>query len=678
MHRHLLIAVALIGLPCQSLAESRPSDETDSYFDELPVVLSASRLMQTVDEAPAAVTVIDRDLIVASGVRDLVDLFRLVPGMVVGQYKGRLPTLGFHGLTDPYFRQLQILIDGFSVYSPVWGGADWSELPISIDDIERIEVVRGPNAATFGANSFLGVVNIITRDPAVERGGKLISNIGENGIRDSIIRYAQGTDDVRYRFTAGQRSDHGLDSWPDSRRSNFFNFRGHYRLSSSDEVKFQTEYLSGSQGTGVARGPEHTDGARKAHIDTGALHLRWTRSINVDEEFWLQFAHSQRSHREKLPYALNLLGSWNYPLDFSYQYQRTDIEFQNTGRWNDELRGVWGAQIRQDGVQAENYFATESWRRNELYRLFGNLEWSVLVDWIVAGGLMLEKNSFTGTSLSPSLAVNYRLAPGQTVRARVASGRRTPTPYEQEFNWRYELPTGLRNLLAGMPLPYSSFVGLPLAVSVKTERKLDDERIRSGELSYLWQPAGKNLGIELHAFEHRLEKMLAQYQYPYTTILGIIDASQPSKYSVALGFDNRYSARIRGGSGLIHWRPWSGGRIYLAGSRTAIKADGPDANAIEASAPKHTVSLVLSQELAYGWRCSTAYYRVGAMRMLSGGDSLPATERIDVVLAKRFKLANSRAMEVLLTVQNANGGIPVFEEDDIDRRTSWLGIRIDY
>lgn len=678
MHRNVLFAFGIFCVPCLASAENRADDDANNYFDDFPVVLSASRLTQTVDEAPAAVTVIDRDLIVASGVRDLVDLFRLVPGMVVGQYKGHMPTLGFHGLADPYFRQLQVLVDGVSVYSPVWGGADWSELPISIEDIERIEVVRGPNAATFGANSFLGVVNIITRDPAVERGGKLIANVGENGIRDSMVRYAAGTDEVRYRFTAGQRSDDGLDSLPDSRRLNFFNFRGHYRLSSSDELRFQAAYLGGQQQQGVYRGPGHTDGARFAYIDLGSAQLRWTHSVGADDELWIQVSHAQRSHRETLPYTLNLLGTWNYPLDFGYRYQRNDVELQNTTRWADTLRGVWGLQVRQDQVQSETYFATDNWKHNELYRLFGNFEWRLWTDWIVAGGIMVERNSFTGTSLSPSLALNYRFAPDHTLRTRVASARRTPTPFEQEFDWRYELPAGLRDLLSGMPAPYSSYVNLPLTVSLKTEKDLDDERIRSTELSYLWHPAGKNLGFELHAFEHRLKDLIAQYQYPYLTILGIVSPSQPSKYSLAGGFDNRNSAQIRGGSGLIRWRPWSGGLLYLTGSHTAINAQGPDAADIEASTPKHTVSLLLSQEFSEGWRCSTAYYRIGAMSTLSGGDALSATERVDVTLAKRFKLAGTSVMELSLTVRNANGGVPVFDKEDIDHRTSWLGIRIEY
>lgn len=196
------------------------ADGADSYYGDFPVVLSASRLVQTVSEAPAEVTVIDQEMIKTSGAREVVDLFRLVPGMVVGQYKSHQPTLGFFGFSDPLYRQLQVLIDGVSIYSSAWGGAEWSELPISLEDIERIEVVRGPNAATFGANSFLGVVNIITRDPAMEHDRELVANIGENRIRDTHIRYSVSNGDLRYRLTAGQRADDGLDSYPDSRRTN--------------------------------------------------------------------------------------------------------------------------------------------------------------------------------------------------------------------------------------------------------------------------------------------------------------------------------------------------------------------------------------------------------------------------------------------------------------------------
>jgi iron complex outermembrane receptor protein len=660
MRRRLIcvMAGAVMALS-MTFAQAEIEDSSNGFFDEFPIVLSASRLMQKVDEAPATVMVIDRDLIVASGAREIADLFRLVPGMVVGQYKGHQPILGFHGLADPYFRQLQVLIDGVSIYSPVWGGADWSQLPIAVEDVERIEVVRGPNAATFGANAFLGVVNIITRDPAAERGAELISNFGENGIRDNVVRYASGTGDYRYRITAGQKADYGLDAYPDSRRTNIFNARGHLRLSVNDEFRWQLGYAGGTQGQGVDKAPNHTDGPRTSHFDSGMIQLRWTRSRDVDNEAWIQLSHAERSHREVLPYILTLpgIGDVDYPLDFGYRYRRTDLELQNTIRLSDYLRGVWGAQARQDGARSDTYFNSSDWHASTLYRLFGNLDWQPLESWIVAGGALVERNSFTGTSISPSLAVSYRIVPDHTLRVRAAKARRTPTLYEQEFNWKYYLPPEFRYLST-----------LPLAISIMTVKELADEKGESRELAYLGRLQNENLHYEMHLFEHRLDDLLRQYEYPYPTLLG----------GEAKGFDNLTDVVIRGRSLALRWRPWRGGLVYANASRTLTRAKGADAEDIEASSPRHTTTVLVSQELPQAWHARVAYYRVGKMQALSGGNALPATERIDVGVGRQFRLAPSVVADISLMVQNANGGIPTFEPAIIDRRASWLHMRIAY
>ncbi len=125
------------------------------FLDELPVVLSVSRLSQPVSDAPAAVTVIDQDMIRASGFRDIPDLLRLVPGFSVAYTRDNTWAAGYHGLGDAYSRRFQVLVDGRSIYSPHYGAVNWTDLPLAIDDIERIEVVRGPNAAVYGANAFV-------------------------------------------------------------------------------------------------------------------------------------------------------------------------------------------------------------------------------------------------------------------------------------------------------------------------------------------------------------------------------------------------------------------------------------------------------------------------------------------------------------------------------------------
>ena len=132
------------------------------YFSELPVVASVSRLPQRLADAPTAVTVIDRDMIKASGVRDLNDVFRLVPGFQTYPHTTEPARASYHGLNDEdYSPRVQVLIDGRSMYSPLFGnGVNWATIPVALDDIERVEVVRGTNSVSYGSNAFLGVTNI--------------------------------------------------------------------------------------------------------------------------------------------------------------------------------------------------------------------------------------------------------------------------------------------------------------------------------------------------------------------------------------------------------------------------------------------------------------------------------------------------------------------------------------
>jgi len=171
---HALLGFALAG-PSAAHAAITEAD----FLDELPVVLSASRLSQPQNAAPAAVTVIDQGMIRASGFRDIPDLFRLVPGFTVAYTRDNTWGVGYHGLADAFSRRMQVLIDGRSVYTAGFGEVPWASLPLSIDDIERIEVVRGPNSATYGSNAFLGVINIITKDASQVPGSHLSVQAGE-------------------------------------------------------------------------------------------------------------------------------------------------------------------------------------------------------------------------------------------------------------------------------------------------------------------------------------------------------------------------------------------------------------------------------------------------------------------------------------------------------------------
>jgi len=120
-----------------------------------PEVITATRLKQSLFDAPASVSVIDRAMIKASGARELPDILRLVPGMVVGRESGSEAYVLYHGTNAGGARRMQVQINGRSVYEAALARVDYIGLPFDVAEIERIEVVRGPSSAAHGANSFL-------------------------------------------------------------------------------------------------------------------------------------------------------------------------------------------------------------------------------------------------------------------------------------------------------------------------------------------------------------------------------------------------------------------------------------------------------------------------------------------------------------------------------------------
>lgn len=201
----LAVSIALISLSSFVVAD-------DMLFadQEMPMVLSATRLKQAVADAPASMTIIDRQMISQSGIRELPELLKLVPGMVVGYESGWDAFVSYHGTSADKSRRMQVLVDGRSIYQPILAYVDWLGLPLELEDIDRIEVVRGPNAAAYGVNSFLGVVNIITRHPVDLPTVRAYSRVGSDGIQDNFVSASASKGVASWQLSASSRQDGGF------------------------------------------------------------------------------------------------------------------------------------------------------------------------------------------------------------------------------------------------------------------------------------------------------------------------------------------------------------------------------------------------------------------------------------------------------------------------------------
>ncbi len=631
----------------------------DEFASELPVVLSASRLYQPLSKAPSAVTVIDRAMIDASGARSIPDLFRLVPGFQVGYVNGSWQTVA-RGVGDAYARQMQVLIDGRSVYSALYGGVEWSELPIAMEDIERVEVVRGANAASFGANSFLGVINIITREPAVEHNDQVVVTAGDRGVLDATVRKVGGSDGLRYRLTASSRGDSGFAALHDASRINLANLRANYQLSPTDQIEVQLGLVSGKREQGYPR--TASNGPRDMTFDNGFLQGRWTRRETAEKETWLQYSFSERDARERLTVGVPqtmpflLLPAWptSALLDYSNLQRRHDVEVQHNALLAEGWRLTVGGQVRQDSVRSRAFFGTDDWLTSNLFRVFGHLEWRPSSQWTINAGTMYEKTSMTGGAFSPRLAINWEAMPGHTFRASWSRAERTPSLLEARWN---QTITGGPYTLAQLSVPSDG---------IKAESA--DTR----EVAYVGDFSAINLSLDIRLYEDRLHDLIAGATVPYYAVFPFV-----GPYNIgSRTWINQYQATLRGAELATRWRPWESGWIYFSTGTMSISSDASSASA---GAPEHNSALLMEQSLGGGWSISAGYYRVGTFKWQGGSKNppQPGYDKLDLRLARSFLLAGRKG-EVALVTQNVDGGVYDYFESNIPLRTTYLRLDLPF
>ena len=600
------------------------------FFDELPVVLSVSRLSQPVNEAPAAVTVIDRDMIRASGFRDIPDLLRLVPGFVVAYTRDNSWAVGYHGMADAFSRRLQVLVDGRSIYSAAFGAVQWQELPLVIDDIERIEVVRGPNAASYGANAFLAVINIITKDPAQTPGAFVSVQAGEQGMSGITLRHGGEQGDLRYRMTVSAQTRDRFEthapngaSIGEETQTYFVNGRADYRISATDEFSAQFGLSVGDWQAGYSLAPEEPPAQE---VSAQYVQLKYRRATGADDE-WMVQAYFSRNALDA-PHVTPLVPPLMLEAGGDLVQTRANVELQVNQRVAPSWRMAWGAELRHETVKSKRYFDTDAQLEGVLGRVHANLEWRARPDLLVQGGAMLEHHHFTGTDISPRVAVNYTLAKGHTMRLNVSQAYRSPTFFEQKGN-----------------LVYYTTAGTQVAQVFAPSDPLRPERILSREIGYVGQYPALRLQLDARLFRDTV------YDY-------INNGGTPGQ------FDNRGDFTVRGGDLQLNWQPVSGLRLSAQFARAFIDAVAAIDKDLPESTPRNNFSLLARYELGQGWTASAGVYRSGRMKWLSDGDVTQAFTRWDVRLARRWNW-QGHEVEAALVGQNLGEDYEEFRDTNI-------------
>lgn len=428
----------------------------EMFFEPLPIVLSASRLPQSLQDTPGAVTVIDAELIEATGYRELARLFRLVPGMQVAQGRGNQHWVTYHGLGADYPNQMQVLVDGRSVYTPNFsGGANWSALPIALQDIERIEIVRGSNSASYGSNAFLGVVNIVTRHTAAENGSSVSTRLGSHGIADVTARALIHTGALGLRLSVQEQRDEGWPGLRDDQRLRTVSLRGDLDLGATDVIEFSAGYSNSRLGEGFAGTLFDGSGLRDLEQRDHTVHATWRHIPSAAEEWSLSWYHN----RERTLDAWRVDSYANCPRDDAFvgvvsalcgtllasprrfgdvnnnrSSLRDNLALQHRFAPAEGLRLLWGTEWRYDRIESDFLFHDGRRPSQQEWRLFGNAEWRTAPKWLWNLGAMAEHIEDDRLRFAPRVFLNWQPQDNMTWRLGYSRAWRQPTLYERWAN----------------------------------------------------------------------------------------------------------------------------------------------------------------------------------------------------------------------------------------------------
>ena len=649
----LLLACSSLLVPCQ--AETALPSEAD-FFAPQPIVLSASRLAQPLSEAPVAVTIIDRAMIDASGFTEIADLLRLAPGFQVGLgavMNGTAVT--YHGQADSLPRRMEVLVDGHSVYSSLFS-VDWHDLGLTLADVDRIEVIRGPNAPTYGSNAFIGTINIISRPRYADPGGFAQVTLGSNATRQGTLRHVGNLGGFDYRLSLGYDESDNFPGRNDEQLLRTLNLRSWKDLNDTDALEIQLGIRNGPIGRG---GDDLTFNPLGVNIGTNYVEsnremVRWSRVLSAGRDTSVQFYHQLRSEKDKTTLGL-LSDLLNVPAAaipslfpghvdeamrigiFDYTDERYDLEWQINDASDERLQWVAGAGLRLSRSQSLVQFGRTDFVQNRGQRLFADVAYHLADDWLLSASGMLEQSDTLDLALSWRLAINHQLQPNQTVRASVTRAVRD---------------SGLLSNNLNLGLHFSN--GDPVNLFVYSPGGLKPETMLSWELGWLGSWLDRRLTLDAKVFR----ELTAQ------EIIGLSGVAPEPYPDGAVILSNGDGVDIIGLEGQLQYRPSARDLASLQFSMADADNRFDPASAGRVSetnrTPHLTLSLLLAHTFSHDVQLSLGYYHLDSMRWEGAAEvatskpTVSAYDRFDLRLAKRFRWPRQDVLLELIT-QNLGG-----------------------
>jgi len=666
-----------------NFSASTDFETEEDFIGEIDTVISATRIRQLLTESPSSITIIDQAMIEASGAIEIADVMRLVPGMQVSYPEGNRMAVTYHGYSDAFPRSMEVLVDGRAIYQPSFSDVDWLFLGVALEDIERIEVIRGPNSPLYGSNAVDGVINIITQQPYQDRGTYARGTVGDKNTRNGVLRHGGSIGELDYRVTLNYQEAEGLDgnldSTNDDRRIKGISTRSVWHPQASDEVDLQLGYSDGDLGAGAE--PTYVPPPHDKNTIGQYQFVKWRRALKDNSDIsWKAYhngysssdnfrdllSHAFDAPPEVIPFLLD--GRPDQYASFgTYDYKghRYDTEVQYTSPHTGKLRSVIGAGVRLDRFKSATLTNSNDWFDEVSERVFVNLGYRATDHLLLNLGVMGEASDQYSSYLSPRVDANWLFNPENSVRISYAKARRKPSLVEENFASIFKLDDG------------TDYINSRLSDDLRPES------LESYELGYVGYWFDHRLLLDAKLFKERTSDIIHD--------LSDKGADQPFPAIPVETFVYRNDGYrvVKGGEIMLKYQ--AGPRDFISLSYANLNADvfihrdfnypggyqPPYRNGQDKSVPKHTISILGSLTLPRGFEVSGGFYRISDMEWRSDGDFIDGYNRVDGRIARRWKTGSTRMMLEGI-VQNIGGDYATFRDENIFDTRSYLRFSIEF
>jgi iron complex outermembrane receptor protein len=617
----LTLASTVSLIPEMALAVTENPQEAASNFLDLSLqqlsdieITSVSKKVEKESQAAAAIYVITQEDIRRSGLQSVPELLRMVPGLQVAQSGAQGWAITSRGNNGQFANRLLVLVDGRTVFTPIFSGVWWDEQNLMLEDIERIEVIRGPGATLWGANAVNGVINIISKSAKDTQGTLLTGAVGNQTRVNTGGRYGGRSGDFAYRTYAqyfNKNQEHTVANATSGAtagagaQDQWYNAQGGFRFdwgaSDKEMATLQGDAYKGTEHAlrylpvTAAVNPSLLNIVRDTEEVSGMNILgRWKHELSSGSDITLQTYYDDVNRKAKY------VGS-------SFHTQTFDVDFQHNLTLNSYNDITWGLAYRyiNSGSDGGFYirFTPENFYEN-LFSVFVQDKVTLMPDKLfLTFGSKLEHNDFSGFEWEPSARIAWTPTSNQTVWAAVSRAVRAPVQGDQNQSIVGAILSGdIAVVQTGTPYATANVVV-------------------AYELGYRIQPQ-KNVSLDVTGFvnEYKRSDSFAQGDFSagFDPVMGAY--TQLSELSTNDNRAETHGIEISGGYTLYYES------IHTVGSLSPK----------EGTAPKQQFSLRSYVDLPHNVQWDSMLYYVGTLPAVGDGFgntiSIPAYTRLDMRL----------------------------------------------